>query len=42
MQSLHPHSWRLVAVLGNIRDVDMAYEIWQYLLHNYAESIIPE
>lgn len=30
------------AILGKIRDVDMAYGIWQYLLHNYAESIIKE
>jgi hypothetical protein len=30
------------AVLGNIRSVQMAYDVWQYLLHNYAESIITE
>lgn len=29
------------AILGKIKDVDMAYRIWQYLLKNYAESLIP-
>ncbi len=30
------------AILGKIKDVDMAKRIWEYLLVNYAETIIPQ